>query len=258
MRTLYRGTSIIRLKIVITAALAVLLVAAIPAGADTFSFSGSATYSGQGFGTLYNLLDLHKNGTETGAVAPSNAANLTSLGTTFGACSGSPVAQCGNATNTSAVVTAANLASLGMTSSSTFGLLYNVNQQGNDLNTYLNSPTPFTVYFYDANGNVLFSSSYAGTTSPFPPAAQNGQGSAGRLFVLNGSEFGSNFGSIANIGMSATVVNANSGADGWSVVNATGPVTTPEPGSMFLLGSGLIGIAGYRRRRYARVQPSRN
>jgi hypothetical protein len=246
-----------RVKIAVVAAF-FLVLTAVPACADEFTLAGPGVFSGQGFGTLYNLLDLHDNSTETGAVAPSNAGNLALLSSNFGGCSGSPIALCGDATNTSEVVTAADLAALGITSSSTFGLLYNVNQEGSDLNTSLLSPTPFTVYFYDANGGVLFSASYAGTTDPFPPPNYNGQGTAGWLFVLGGgTDFATNFSSIANIGMSGTVGNSNDGADGWSVVNAGESNPIPEPASIALFGSGLVTLAGMiRRRRKQKISAS--
>lgn len=216
------------------------------AKADSFVLNGPASFSGQGFGTLINLLDLHHNGTEAGAVTPTNASNLGD----FGGCSvHSGIELCGNATNTSAVVTAADLASIGITSASTFGLLYNVNQQGNDLNTFLNSPTPFTVYFYNSSGTLLFSASYGGTTAPFPPIGGNGQGTSGYLFTLDGTQFGSNFSDISFIGMSGTVGNPNAGADGWSVVNAGGGTPVPEPASLFLMGTGLLGIINMARKR---------
>ncbi len=95
---------------------------------------------------------------------------------------------------------------------------------------------------------LLFSASYGGTTDPFPPVEQNGQGTSGYLFTLDGTQFGSNFSDIAFIGMSGTVGNANAGADGWSVVNA-GVTTVPEPASLFLMGTGLLGIMNMARKR---------
>lgn len=240
-----------------------LVFLAIPACASSFTLAGSATFSGQGFGTLDMMLSLANNspdnsGIEMGAVAPTNASNLPALGSSFGTCSvQSGIDLCGDATNQSAVITAAQLASLGITSADTFGLLYNVNQEGNasGLNTFLYSPTPFTVYFYDSSGAVLFDASYGGTTDPFPPAVQNGQGTAGWLFDLSGPEFATNFSSIAYIGMSGTIANANDGADNWSVVNAGGgggsQQDIPEPLSMFLMGGGLLGVGIFGKFRRA-------
>jgi PEP-CTERM motif len=237
-----------------------LVFLAIPACASSiFTLTGTATLSGQGFGTIYTILSLHNNGTEMGAVAPTNALNLSALAS-FGTCSvQGGIDLCGDATNQSEVITAANLASLSFTSTSTFGLLYNVNQQGNasGLNTFLNSPTPFTVYFYSSSGAVLFDASYGGRAEPFPPATQNGQGTAGWLFALSGTDFAANFSSIAYIGMSGTIANANDGADNWSVLNAGGGGGggtlggVPEPLSLFLMGGGLLGVGIFGKFRRA-------
>jgi hypothetical protein len=227
-------------------ALAATLALSGPAKADSFTLSGPATFSGQGFGTLINLLTLQANGGEAGAVAPTNASNLGSLGT----CSvHSGIELCGDAQNTSNVVTAADLASIGITSSSGFGLLYNESQQGSDPNTYLYPTDPFTVYFYDSDGNLLFSASYGGTNDPFTPIYTQGQGGSGYLFVLNGTDFGSNFADIAYIGMSGTIGNSNDGPDDWSVVNPNQATPIPEPGSLMLFGTGLLGMAGFVRRK---------
>lgn len=231
------------------------------AHADEFTLTGPASFSGQGFGTLVTILSLQvtDGSTEMGAVAPTNAVSLGTApsgfgtygdcGATVGLCAGDATNQGGGHTG---VITAAVLTDptgLHMNSSSQFGLLYNVNQQGGDLNTYLNSPTPFTVYFYDAAGNVLFSASYGGTDNPFPPLDVNGQGTSGYLFVLNGTDFATYFDQIANIGMSATVGNGNDGADNWSVVNAGGGTPIPEPATLVLLGTGLVGLGAKLRRR---------
>jgi len=221
-----------------------LVFLAIPACADIVT-NGTGQFTGQGFGTLYNLLVLHNNGTETGAVAPTNASPLPSG---FGTCSvKGGVDLCGDATNSSDVVTAADLAALGITSFSQLGLLYNVNQQGSDLNTYLTATPAFTLYFYNSSGNLLGSDSYTPGQTAFPPTSNNGQGTAGWLFKVNDASI--TFSQIANIGMSGTVGNANSGADGWSVGNTGAVIPVPDGGvTAILLGGALVGLETLRRK----------
>jgi hypothetical protein len=240
-----------RFKLFSLVAAGALLLAFGPAvKADSFTLSGPAYYSGTGFGTVYNLLTLQQNGGETGAVAPTTASNLTTLGTNFGGCSvHSGIDLCGDATNTSEVITAADLSAIGITSSGGFGLLYNASQEGGDPNTFLSANPAFTVYFYDSNGNLLFSASFAGTSSPFPPIGGNGQGQTGYLFTMSGSDFGTYFNSIAYVGMSGTVGNSNDGPDDWHVVNASQGTPVPEPGSLMLFGTGLLGMAGFMKRK---------
>lgn len=101
-------------------------------------------------------------------------------------------------------------------------------------------PYTATTAVYDTMGNLLFTYTINGV-----PGCGSGAGC--EPFVGIGDLSAPNIGEI--------VISSNSGDPNFAndfAIDAISTATTPEPGTIALLGSGLIGIAGVLRRKLAR------
>ena len=116
----------------------------------------------------------------------------------------------------------------GVTDSMTFKFTSPVAAVGGFLNYYPNGSGPTTISVLDALGNVIESYELVFTASGNPPGKFVGFQEATpeiKYFVLTDNYIG-----ITNL-------------------TTFGAAPTPEPGSLLLLGSGVIGAIGYGRRR---------
>ena len=199
---------------------------------------GQIHLSGTGFGTRLTVLSLQATPNETGA-------------TTFANPTGT-----GDSTNQDALRSILELKAIGINGTSDLAFLYNQNETGSNPDATLQS---LTITFYDGAGGVV-----ANFVLPAPflsTPLEQGNGVSGFLLTLQYENqaqrdaidalFAANLGFV---GMNATINGTDDGADSIFVFKGSIAEPVPEPTTMILLGSGLLGVAAQIRRRRAKMK----
>jgi len=216
-------------------------------------YIGTVTVGGTGLGTVNTVLTLTStanNTTEQGCVGRGAAADF--IGSTaVGAC----VAGATTDVQTGASQTQTRtLAEAGVTTGANFAILFNaVEPAGNEIT--LNS---LSATFYSLTGTVLYTATYTAAPINFL-STQTGTGNTGEAFTLNAAQaailqglINTNTAAGIRVGLSTKAgdpLAATGGHETYFIFNSGLATVTPEPSTVALVATGLVGLVGFVRRR---------
>jgi len=236
-----------------TMALAALATLGVGTARADLVLVGTVTVGGTGLGTVNTVLTLTTQGsnpTEQGCVGRGAAADF--IGSTaVGAC----VAGATLDVQTGASQTQTRtLAEAGITTGANFAILFNaVEPSGNSIT--LNS---LSANFYNSTGTLLLTSTYTLAPHNFL-VTQTGTGNTGEEFTLNAADAATLQGLITTntlagirVGLSTKAgdpLAAEGGHETLFIFNSGAATITPEPSTVALMATGLVGLAGFVRRR---------
>jgi hypothetical protein len=217
--------------------LAALATLAVPLGASAqIVANGTVDLSGTGLGTVSTILTVKSPGSssvETGCVSPS----------------GHAITDCGfaDATVQSGQTQTVFLSALGGVNGSNLSLVLNFAEPENEPDGQLDQ---LVLQLYNGAGASLFT---AALPSPiFYASTGAGTGSSGFLFGLSATSAAAFDAAVGAGGTTlglGTALSSVTGGQETFFVGVSDVTVTPEPATMALLGSGLLGMFGVGRRR---------